>query len=54
MADTELQQVHQMPGNSFPRSLPWRQNHVLGDARVSLNIAMVFLEDAHLSMHGAL
>ena len=55
MADIEPQQVNQLPGNSFTRSVPpWRQDHVLRDARVSLNIVTLFLEDARLSMHGAL
>ena len=55
MADIELQQVNQLPGNSLPRSVPpWRQNRVLHDARVSLNIVTLFLEDVHLSLHGTI
>jgi len=56
MADIEAEQVNHLPGNSFPHSAPpWRQNYVLRDAaRVSLNTVTLFLEDAYLSMHGAL
>jgi len=60
MADIEPQQVNELPGNSFqgPRSVPpWRQNHVLPllrDARVSLNIVTLFVEDARLSVRGTL